>query len=156
MGSSNLLAQKLSSLTHDLGMSTPSTSPMRSLNTIRSARSKSWPVTLSCCKWKKRSSGTAPAQSRSSNKWQNRHNDILSFHKEQFLGFNHNIIHLFRQDGFSQQEAYDQVSQLLNKRFRAWYLAQSEIPLWGEAVDVQVQTYIKGCQDMILANLNWR
>lgn len=86
----------------------------------------------------------------------NRQNDVLSFHKEQSMGVNHNIIHLFRQDGLSQQEAYDQVSQLLNKRYRAWYLAHSEIPLWGEAVDVQVQMYVKGCQDVILANLNWR
>lgn len=71
------------------------------------------------------------------------------------MGVNHNIIHLFRQDGLTQQEAYDQVSDLLNRRYRAWYLAHSEIPLWGEAVDVQVQMYVKGCQDVILGNLNW-
>ena len=86
----------------------------------------------------------------------NRQNDVLSFHKEQSLDFNHNIIHLFRQAGLSQQEAYDQVSQLLNKRYRAWYLSHSDLPLWGEAVDVQVQKYVKGCQDVILGNLNWR
>ena len=72
------------------------------------------------------------------------------------MGVNHNIIHLFRQDGLSQQEAYDKVGDLLNKRYRAWYLAHSEIPLWGEAVDVQVQLYVKGCQDVVLANANWR
>ncbi|KAL9063904.1 MAG: hypothetical protein Q9161_009202 [Pseudevernia consocians] len=82
-------------------------------------------------------------------------NDVLSFHKEQSMGVNHNIIHLFRQDGLSQQEAYDKVGDLLNKRYRAWYLAHSEIPLWGEPVDVQVQLYVKGCQDVVLANANW-
>lgn len=72
------------------------------------------------------------------------------------MGVNHNIIHLFRQDGLSQQEAYDRVSDLLTKRYRAWFLAHAAIPIWGEAVDVQVQMYVKGCQDVILGNLNWR
>jgi hypothetical protein len=31
----------------------------------------------------------------------------------------------------------------------------AEVPQWGEAVDAQVQTYIRGCQDVVLANLNW-
>lgn len=72
------------------------------------------------------------------------------------MGVNHNIIHVFRQNGLSQQEAYDQVNALLKKRYRRWYLAHSELPLWGEEVDVQVQLYVKGCQDIILGNLNWR
>lgn len=86
----------------------------------------------------------------------NRQNDVLSFHKEQSMGVNHNIIHLFRQDGFSQQQAYDQVDKLLRKRYREWYLAHADIPVWGEEVDMQVQLYVKGCQDVVLANLYWR
>ncbi|KAK2752859.1 hypothetical protein FQN54_008012 [Arachnomyces sp. PD_36] len=82
-------------------------------------------------------------------------NDILSFHKEQSMGVNHNIVHLFRQTGISQQEAYDRVSELLNQRYRRWYIAHSELPLWGEKIDTQVQLYLKGCQDVILGNLNW-
>ena len=72
------------------------------------------------------------------------------------MGVNHNIIHLFRQDGLSQQESYDRVNDLLNARYRAWYLSHSQLPLCGEAVDAQVQMYIKGCQDVILGNLNCR
>lgn len=72
------------------------------------------------------------------------------------MGVNHNIIHVFRQNGLSQQEAYDQVNALLHERCRRWYLAHSKLPLWGEEVDVQVQMYVKGCQDIVLANLNWR
>lgn len=72
------------------------------------------------------------------------------------MGVNHNIIHLFRQEGLSQQEAYDRVNDLLNKRYRAWYISHSQLPLCSEAVDVQVQMYVKGCQDVILGNLNWR
>ena len=72
------------------------------------------------------------------------------------MGVNHNIVHLFRQEGLSQQEAYDRVNDLLQKRYRAWYVSHSQLPLSSEAVDVQVQMYIKGCQDIILGNLNWR
>lgn len=45
---------------------------------------------------------------------------------------------------------------LLRARYRTWYVAQSELPQWGEEIDTQVQTYIRACQDVILANLNWR
>ena len=72
------------------------------------------------------------------------------------MGVNHNLVHLYRQDGYSQQEAYDKIADLLKPRYRQWYIAQSELPLWGENVDVQVQQYIKGCQDLIIGNLNWR
>ena len=72
------------------------------------------------------------------------------------MGVNHNIMHLFRQDGLSQQEAYDRTNGLLMDRYRQWYLAHSEVPVWGEDIDVQVQQYLKGCQDVVLGNLNWR
>ena len=72
------------------------------------------------------------------------------------MGVKHNIVHLFRQDGLSQQEAYDRVNDLLNARYPPWYISHSQLPLRGEAVDVQVQMYVKGCQDVILGNLNWR
>ena len=85
-----------------------------------------------------------------------RQNDVLSFHKEQSMGVHHNTVHLYRTAGFSQQEAYDKVSDLLNHRYRRWYIAHSELPVWGEKLDVQVQLYLQGCQDVILGNLNWR
>ena len=72
------------------------------------------------------------------------------------MGVNHNIIHLFRQKGLSQQEAYDRVNDLLNSRYRAWYVSHSQLPLYSEAIDAQIQMYVKGCQDVILDNLNWR
>ncbi len=72
------------------------------------------------------------------------------------MGINTNIIHLFREEGFSQQEAYDQVNVLMHKRYRAWYVAHSEIPIWGEEVDAQVMMYLKGCQHQVLGHLNWR
>ena len=72
------------------------------------------------------------------------------------MGVNTNIIHLFRQEGLSQHEAYDQVNHLMHKRYRAWYVAYLEIPIWGEEVDAQVMMYLKGCQHQVLGHLNWR
>lgn len=54
------------------------------------------------------------------------------------------------------QEAFDQMGELLKACLRDWYLALAELPQWGEAIDTQVQKYIGGVQDVILANLNWR
>ena len=67
-----------------------------------------------------------------------------------------NIIVLYRRQGYSAQEAYDQAGELLKERQREWYLALARIPSWGEQIDRQVQRYIQGVQDGVIANLNWR
>ena len=72
------------------------------------------------------------------------------------MGVLHNIIQLFRHQGLSQQKAYDRVDVLLRERYRWWYLSLSQIPVYGERLDVDVQKYIRACQDVVLANLNWR
>ena len=72
------------------------------------------------------------------------------------MGVTHNIIALFRDQGLSQQAAYDSVDVLLRQRYRRWYLALSELPVFGEKHDIEVQKYVKSCQDVVLANLNWR
>lgn len=56
----------------------------------------------------------------------------------------------------SRQEAIDYLGDILKHRYRDWYIAQSELPQWGEAIDVQVQKYIRGVQDVVLANINWK
>ena len=68
----------------------------------------------------------------------------------------HNIIQLFRHRGVSQQGAYDSVDVLLRERYRWWYLSLSQIPIYGERIDADIQKYVKACQDVVLANLNWR
>ena len=55
----------------------------------------------------------------------------------------------------TQTEAYDRVDQLMKDRYPYLYLALAELPIWGEEVDKQVQMFIRGCQDMAVANLNW-
>ena len=56
----------------------------------------------------------------------------------------------------SQQEAYNFAGDAVKKRYHEWYVELSKVPHWGEEVDMQVQTYIRGCQNIVLANLNWR
>jgi hypothetical protein len=74
----------------------------------------------------------------------------------QDLGCPHNIVHLFRHHGFTEQEAYNRIQDLIRERYRKWYLAHATLPIWGEEIDRQVLRYIKGVQDITLANANWR
>ena len=72
-------------------------------------------------------------------------------------GVNHNIIAIYRLgSGLSAQGAFDKVGESLKARYRDWYLAQAALPQWGEHIDSQVQRYIMGVQDVVLANLHWR
>jgi hypothetical protein len=54
------------------------------------------------------------------------------------------------------QAAFDRVNEVLKERYRDWYLAGAYIPQWGEEIDKQVQRYIKGVHETMLANLNFR
>lgn len=71
-------------------------------------------------------------------------------------GDEHNLIKLLRRKGMSQQEAYYFAGDAVKKRYSEWYVELSKVPHWGEEVDLQVQTYTRGCQNLVLANLNWR
>lgn len=45
---------------------------------------------------------------------------------------------------------------MIRERYRQWYLALAKLPTWGEEIDRQVHSYIKGVENIILANANWR
>ncbi|KAL9037990.1 MAG: hypothetical protein Q9214_005462, partial [Letrouitia sp. 1 TL-2023] len=103
-------------------------------------------------------------------------NDILSYRKEevrmhsrsspiieyvitkilQAEGVNHNLVAICRMNGMPAQQAFDHVNTLLRGCYRDWYLALADLPQWGEEIDNQVQKYIRGVQDVVLANLSWR
>lgn len=72
------------------------------------------------------------------------------------MGVTYNIISLFMKKGLSCQQAYDAAGERLRALHREWYLAMADLPLWGEEVDAQAQEYVRGCQLLILANVNWR
>ncbi|KAK0105580.1 hypothetical protein ONS95_004112 [Cadophora gregata] len=82
-------------------------------------------------------------------------NDSVSYHREKYQDCPHNIIHLFRHHGLSEQDAYDRAQGMLRERYREWYLALADLPVWGEGIDKQVHRYIKGIQDVASANAHW-
>ena len=100
-------------------------------------------------------------------------NDVMSFPKElvshhllklllkvlidmtQKDGVDQNLVALYGRQGLTPQEAYDKTDTLLKARYRQWYLAQADLPQWGEAIDKQVQRYVQGLQDIAKANLHW-
>ncbi|KAL1635099.1 hypothetical protein SLS56_001851 [Neofusicoccum ribis] len=83
-------------------------------------------------------------------------NDILSYHREHSVGHSQNLISIFRRRmGLTQQQSYDKANELLHRCYRRWYMAHSEVPSWGERVDVQVQRYLQACLDVLKANVRW-
>lgn len=72
-------------------------------------------------------------------------------------GYHENIIPLLGHHGFSVQEAYNNIQDLLRSCFKAWYLALANLPSWGETTDRDIQRYIKGIEDVIigLAHFRW-
>lgn len=71
-------------------------------------------------------------------------------------GMDQNLVALYGHSGIPPQEAYDKIDVLLKARYREWYLAQADLPQWGETIDRQVQHYIRAMQDVITANMYWR
>ena len=61
-----------------------------------------------------------------------------------------------RASGLCPQEAFDRVNELLKERYHDWYIAHAALPQWGEDIDTQVQKYIRGVHETMLANLNFR
>ncbi len=57
-------------------------------------------------------------------------------------------------NGMPAQEAFDRVNGVLKTCYRDWYLALADLPQWGEKIDVQVQKYVQGVQDVVLSNLH--
>ncbi|PYH60795.1 terpene synthase family protein [Aspergillus niger CBS 101883] len=66
-----------------------------------------------------------------------------------------NLIKIYLRQGFSVQAAFDEAGKLLAACYRDWYLTLADLPSWGEDVDAQVQTYIDGLQNTVLANIHW-
>jgi hypothetical protein len=61
-----------------------------------------------------------------------------------------------RHHGLTEQETYDRIQEMIRDRYRQWYLALAKLLIYGEEVDRQVHSYLKGVENIILANANWR
>ena len=77
-------------------------------------------------------------------------------HTPKAEGVNHNLVAICRIRGMPAQQAFDRINELLKDCYRDWYLALADLPQWGEKTDTEVQKYVQGVQNVVLANLNWR
>ncbi|KAE8148096.1 isoprenoid synthase domain-containing protein [Aspergillus avenaceus] len=59
-------------------------------------------------------------------------NDIISYHREHDMGVTHNLISFLRSEGYTQQQAYDKMDEMLRERYKMWYRILSEIPIYDE------------------------
>jgi hypothetical protein len=83
-------------------------------------------------------------------------NDILSYAKEQAEGVPHNLITVFRAKGVLTQRAFDMAGEMLRQCYGDWFLAQAQLPHFGEVIDREVQKYILAIQRVMVASLNWQ
>ncbi|KAI1267885.1 Presilphiperfolan-8-beta-ol synthase [Xylariaceae sp. FL1019] len=82
-------------------------------------------------------------------------NDVLSLRKDLEFGVEHNLIILLKKQGRSEQDAVDQIQDMLDDCYRRWYRALAEMPIWGEAIDKEVLKYVDACRNIALGNLYW-
>lgn len=61
-----------------------------------------------------------------------------AYHKNYF----HNIINVFERQDLSLKQAMDCVGTALNDRYRRWYLALADMPIYGYQVDKEVHEYV--------------
>ncbi|KFZ23007.1 hypothetical protein V502_02504 [Pseudogymnoascus sp. VKM F-4520 (FW-2644)] len=68
----------------------------------------------------------------------------------------HNVIHILRKGGMTQQEALDHVGEAVLARYLEWDLVVERVPSWGEKVDATVKRYIEISKISVISNLHWR
>lgn len=67
-----------------------------------------------------------------------------------------NLIMLLKEQGFSMQQAVDEIGNLLSVRYKRWYTALANMPIWGRETDRQVLKFVELCQNVAVGSLYWR
>jgi hypothetical protein len=68
----------------------------------------------------------------------------------------HNIVRMFRDQGYTQKQAYAKADELLHERYETWFSILAEIPIYDEQTEIEVRKYVNACEKIVLANLHWR
>ena len=50
----------------------------------------------------------------------------------------------------------DQIGEMISDRYKRWYSALANMPIWGEGIDREVLRFVDGCRNVALGNLYWR
>ncbi|OQE12429.1 hypothetical protein PENVUL_c001G07706 [Penicillium vulpinum] len=82
-------------------------------------------------------------------------NDVTSLRKDLETGVKQNVVLRLMEQGFTTQQAMDQIQELLKEVYRRWYVALADLPVWGEEIDRQVLKFLDACRDVALGNLYW-
>ncbi|KZT04728.1 terpenoid synthase [Laetiporus sulphureus 93-53] len=83
-------------------------------------------------------------------------NDIFSYSRERSRGDPHNLVaviaHAF---GIGQQAAVDHAAAMCNETVERFLACKAALPSWGRVVDAQVETFVRGLEDWMIANAEW-
>ncbi|CAF3541463.1 unnamed protein product [Fusarium graminearum] len=82
-------------------------------------------------------------------------NDLCSYRKDLIQGEDSNIMFILRDQGMTDQEAADEIGEMLYDCYRRWHTAMANLPFWGEGVDRDVIKFVNGCRNIALGNLHW-
>ncbi|KAF5240881.1 hypothetical protein FOXYS1_15427 [Fusarium oxysporum] len=82
-------------------------------------------------------------------------NDLCSYRKDLIQGEESNIIFILKDQGMTDQQAVDQIGEMLYDCYRRWHMALANLPFWGEGIDRDVIKFVNGCRNIALGNLHW-
>ncbi|KAF4975191.1 hypothetical protein FZEAL_7999 [Fusarium zealandicum] len=75
--------------------------------------------------------------------------------KDLIKGEESNIMFILKDQGMSDQQAVDEIGEMLYDCYRRWHSAIANLPFWGEVIDHDVLKFIDGCRNIALGNLHW-
>ncbi|OBS15789.1 hypothetical protein FPOA_12190 [Fusarium poae] len=82
-------------------------------------------------------------------------NDLCSYRKDLIQGEDNNVIFILKDQGLTEQQAVDEIGEMLCDCYRRWGTALADIPSWGEGIDRDVIKFVNGCRNIALGNLHW-
>ncbi|KAG2139215.1 isoprenoid synthase domain-containing protein [Suillus clintonianus] len=83
-------------------------------------------------------------------------NDIVSYNMQQSHRSTHNLVAVLMVDqGLDLQGAVDYCGWLCNISLQRFEENLAMLPSWGDVVDKQVATYVRGLQSWITGSLHW-
>ena len=85
-----------------------------------------------------------------------RQNDLCSYRKDLIQGEDSNIIFILKDQGLTDQQAVDEIGEMLCDCYKRWHNALEDLPFWGGDIDRDVIKFVNGCRNIALGNLHWR
>ncbi|GKU13338.1 unnamed protein product, partial [Fusarium langsethiae] len=82
-------------------------------------------------------------------------NDLCSYRKDLIQGEDNNVIFILKDQGLTEQQAVDEIGEMLCDCYRRWGTALADLPSWGEGIDRDVIKFVNGCRNIALGNLHW-